>query len=420
MTRDFYQSPKSSWPMRLFWKAAGADRYILERSTYGDQVKYLCLGGIIVATGLMAGLAGGYAFYTIFEPRGNAINSFKTASDISGVYDNIDIPTMIKSVLFGIIWGLIIFNIDRFIISSTGKGDGTEDITGKEFKGALPRLIMGAIIALTISKPVEIRMFKTEIDIKLHEKQIEQQQVYKAKTDSVFNSEIAKKDKEIEKIETELSNKRARYQSLEENYIQEARIITVGPRAQAIKAQMDGLAADIKALESNPDYLRIKKEKEEIENRRALALNQSEKYAAGLDGLLERIKISHEISGPVISWFITLLFMAIELTPIFFKLMLIKSPYDYMEENIKELIKAENGIEVQYNYYQDSQGHERDKIVHHQVIRLLKEKITLLEAQSQLSEAALERWKEKKKEVIRDNPELFVNEDNKNGNTTAV
>jgi Domain of unknown function (DUF4407) len=420
MPRDFYQSPRSSRLMRLFWKAAGADRYILERSTYGDQVKYLCLGGIIVATGLMAGLAGGYAFYTIFEPRGNAINSFKTAADISGSYDAVDIPTMIKSVLFGIIWGLIIFNIDRFIISSTGKGDGTEDITRKELKGALPRLFMGAIIALTISKPVEIRMFKTEIDIKLHEKQIEQQQAYKAKTDSVFNSEIAKKDNGIGQFETQLSAKRERYKEIEKEYIEEVRNIRPGPRAAAIKEQMEQVGSEIKVLEANPDYLRIKKEKEAIENKRTLALNQSEKYAAGLDGLLERIKISHEISGPVISWFITLLFMAIELTPIFFKLMLIKSPYDYMEENIKELIKAENGIEIQYNYYQDKHGHERDKVVHHQVIRLLKEKIALLESQSQLSEAALERWKEKKKESIRDNPELFVNEDNKNSNATAL
>ncbi len=410
MSRDFYQSPKSSRIMRLFWKAAGADRYILERSTYGDQVKYLCLGGIIVATGLMAGLAGGYAFYTIFEPRGNAIDSFKTTAAIGGNHDITDLPTMAKAVIFGIIWGLIIFNIDRFIISSTGKGDGTEDITGKELKGALPRLLMGAIIAMTISKPVEIRMFKTEIDIKLHEKQIEQQQVYKAKTDSVFNSELVKKDKEIEKIEMELSNKRSRYQTLEQNYIEEARLVTVGPRALAIKQQMDGLAAEIKALEANPDYLRVKKEKEAIEDRRAAALNQSEKYAAGLDGLLERIKIGHEISGPAISWFITLLFMAIELTPIFFKLMLIKSPYDYMEENIKELIKAESGIEIQHNFYQDQQGHERDKVVQHQVIRLLKEKIALLEAQSQLSAAALEYWKEKKKESIVANPEAFVAE----------
>jgi hypothetical protein len=420
MSRDFYQSPRSSPVMRLFWRAAGADRYILERSTYGDQVKYLCLGGIIVATGLMAGLAGGYAFYTIFEPRGNAINSFKTAADIGGSYDAINVGTMIKSVVFGVIWGLIIFNIDRFIISSTGKGDGTEEITGKEFKGALPRLFMGAIIAMTISKPVEIRMFKTEIDIKLHEKQIEQQQSYKAKTDSIFNSELSKKDKEIEKTETKLNSMRARYQTLEMNYIEEARMIAVGPRALAIKDQMNELAGDIKKLEIDPDYLRVKKEKDGIEEKRELALSQSERYASGLDGLLERIKISHEISGPVISWFITLLFMAIELTPIFFKLMLIKSPYDYMEENIKELIKAENGIEIQYNYYQDKQGHERDKVVQHQVIRLLKEKIALLEVQSQLSETALEGWKEKKKESIRDNPDLFVNENGKQDNGTIV
>ncbi len=397
--------------MRLFWKAAGADRYILERSTYGDQVKYLCLGGIIVATGLMAGLAGGYAFYTIFEPRGNAINSFKTAADIGGVYDAIDIPTMIKAIIFGIAWGMMIFNLDRFIISSTGKGDGTEDITAKELKGALPRLFMGAIIAMTISKPVEIRMFKTEIDIKLHEKQIEQQQAYKAKTDSVFNSELAKKDKEIEKVETELAEKRSRYKEIESQYVDEVRIVRPGPKAMALKGQMDAIAADIKQLEQNPDYLRVKKEKEGIDERRTQALNQSEKYAAGLDGLLERIKISHEISGPVISWFITLLFMAIELTPIFFKLMLIKSPYDYMEENIKELIKAENGIEIQYNYYQDKQGHERDKIVHHQVIRLLKEKVSLLETQSRLSEAALDKWTEQKKASIEKDPSQFVREE---------
>lgn len=405
--------------MRLFWKAAGADRYILERSTYGDQVKYLCLGGIIVATGLMAGLAGGYAFYTIFEPRGNAINSFKTSADIGGSYDAIDVGTMIKSVLFGLIWGLIIFNIDRFIISSTGKGDGTEEITGKELRGALPRLFMGAIIAMTISKPVEIRMFKTEIDIKLHEKQIEQQQAYKAKTDSVFNSEIDKKNAEIGKIETELSDKQRRYKEIEEQYIQEVRNVLPGPRAAAIKQQMDALGEEIKTLERDPSYVKIKIEKEEIEKRRDAALNQSQRYAAGLDGLLERIKISHEISGPVISLFITLLFMAIELTPIFFKLMLIKSPYDYMEENIKELIKAENGIEIQYNYYQDKEGHERDKVVQHQVIRLLKEKIALLETQSQLSDEALMRWKEKKKEDIRENPDLFVNESKLQDNNTV-
>ncbi len=411
MKREFYQTPKSSPIMRLFWKAAGADKYLLERSTYGDQIKYLCLGGIIIATGLMAGLAGGYAFYTIFEPRGSAIDSFQTVKDIAGSYDEIHMPTFIKAIVFGIVWGLIIFNIDRFIVTSTGKGDGTEDITGKELKGALPRIIMGAIIAITISKPVEIRMFKTEIDVKLHEKQIEQQQAYKAKTDSLFNSELANKDKVIEKIETLLAEKRLRHADLEKQYIEEARIITVGPRAIAIKEQMQRVDKEITDLENKPEFTRIKKEKEEIEKRRENDLQSSEKVAAGLDGLLERIKIAHEISGFWVSLFITLLFMAIELTPIFFKLMLIKSPYDFMEENVKELIKAENGIEIKANYYQDKEGHERDLVINHQVLRLLKEKIHILEAQSELSEEALKGWKEKRKQEVHDNPDDFIDEE---------
>lgn len=409
--RDFYQTPKAGRAMRLMWKAAGADRYILERSTYGDQMKYLCLGGIIIATGLMAGIAGGFAFYTIFEPRGNAIDSFKTASDIASTYDAVHTGTMIKSIIFGTIWGLIIFNIDRFIVTSTGKGDGTEDITGKEFKSALPRIIMGTIIALTISKPVEIRMFKTEIDVKLHEKQMEQQQIYKAKTDSLFNSELAKKDKEIEKFEADLQAKIARHADLEKQYIDEARDVTEGPRALAVKGQMMRVAAEIELDKSNPEYVRIKKEKDAIEKRREAALNSSEKVAAGLDGLLERIKLAHEIAGWVISLFITLLFLALELTPIFFKLMLIKGPYDYMEENIKELIKAERGIEVQYNFYQgDKEGHEKDKVVQHEVIRLLKEKIQVLQSQSDISEQAIKSWKDKKILDVAANPGNYITE----------
>jgi hypothetical protein len=69
--RDYYVTPKSSAVMRFLWKAAGGDRYILERATYSDQIKYMCLGGIVFATGAMAGLAGGYAFYTIFSPKGS-------------------------------------------------------------------------------------------------------------------------------------------------------------------------------------------------------------------------------------------------------------------------------------------------------------------------------------------------------------
>ncbi|TKC12762.1 DUF4407 domain-containing protein [Pedobacter polaris] len=411
MNSEFYQSPKSSKFMRLFWKAAGADRFILERSTYGDQIKYVCLGGIIIATGVMAAIAGGYAFYTIFAPKGNAIDSFKAVEGIQSNYDPTHIPTALISIVFGIIWGAIIFNIDRFIVTSTGKGDGTEAITRKELVGALPRIIMGAIIALTISKPVEIRMFKTEIDVALHAKQIQQEQLYKTEIERVANGEIDKK----QNIIREQLNRISRLDSI--STVRKADIAYENShggcslKCVEFKNQLASNQAEVLAIKSDPEFIKVKKDLENLEADKLNKLKESGKVAAGLDGLLERIKLAHEEAGWVISLFVTLLFMTIELTPIFFKLMLIKSPYDYMEENIKELIKADKGIEIKHNYYPDGEGIERDLVINHQVIRVLKEKIQLLEAQSDLSNQAINAWKDKKHNDINNNPDAYLSEE---------
>ena len=73
MKREYYTTPKPNWITKILWKAAGADEYILKRSTYSDHVKYATLGGIVCATGFMAALAGGYAFYIIFKEKAPAI-----------------------------------------------------------------------------------------------------------------------------------------------------------------------------------------------------------------------------------------------------------------------------------------------------------------------------------------------------------
>lgn len=404
MTRDYYELPKSGPVMRFLWKCAGGDRYLLERSTYSDQIKYMCLGGIVFATGAMAGLAGGYAFYTIFEPRGSAIEN------------PIDLQTVFLALFFGVVWGLMIFNIDRFIVTSTGKGDGTEAITVGELKSALPRIIMGVIIAMTISKPVEIRMFKTEIDIKLREKQLEQQAEYQAKVDKTYNDREKLLDKEFGSIaeQRDALNKRIEVaeQAYTDNLMGKAGKIAAGngPLSKALKSQLDDLTnqlisfdkqngKDLEELNKRKDKLRVAKEKER---------NNNEKIANGLDGLLERIKIAHEVSGFWISLFITLLFMAIELTPIFFKLMLTKTTYDYLAENRDELIKAENGIEVRYDYYKDKQGIERHLIINHEADKLMFEKIKVSEIQRELTEYAVGKYKEQELKKIDNNLEDYI------------
>jgi hypothetical protein len=427
MERDFYKSPKPSKTMRFFWKAAGGDSYILERSTYSDQVKYMCLGGIIVATGLMAALAGGYAFYTIFAPRGSAIEA-----------DTVSLTTSILSVIFGVFWGLMIFNLDRFIVSSTGVGDGTEAITWDELKGAIPRILMGAIIALTISKPVEIRMFESEIKAALHEEQLKTRKDYEKRTRANYEERLILIDTDLEKFEVDRKDLIERIKKAEQDYTDQLNgkvkgtVPGNGPLAKALKDNVDRLNAELNSYDSKHksriDELSSRKKNLITEMDKELAKN--EEVASGLDGLVERLKLSHQVSAPKqkdkngkvlrdsegnyiygfswISLFITLLFLAIELTPIFFKLMLIKSPYDFLKQNTQELIKAEQGIYIQYNYHKDKNGQERDLIKHLESEKLLLEKKELLKAQEELTQYAISKYKEDMMKKIDDNPESFI------------
>lgn len=404
MTRDYYQLPESSSIMRFLWKCAGGDRYLLERATYSDQIKYMCLGGIVFATGAMAGLAGGYAFYTIFETRGSAIEN------------SIDLPIVVLSVFFGIIWGLMIFNIDRFIVTSTGKGDGTEAITIGELKSALPRILMGIIIAMTISKPVEIRMFKTEIDIKLREKQLEQQAEYQAKVDKTYADREVLVLSDFKKLEGQRKVLLDKIKSYDDQYRKEmagemgSRGKGEGPVALSLRRERERAETELGAFDNyhKDELLELNSRKQKLFKDKEIERGNNEEIANGLDGLLERIKIAHEVAGFWISLFITLLFMAIELTPIFFKLMLTKTTYDYLSENRDELLKADYGIEVKYDYYKDKEGIERHLTINHDAERIIFEKIKVTEIQKELTEYAVSKYKEREKKKIDDNLDDYI------------
>ncbi len=404
MKRDYYQTPKAGAVMRFFWKAAGGDRYILDRATYSDQVKYMCLGGIVFATGAMAGLAGGYAFYTIFSPKGSALDEV------------FDYPTMIKASIFGLIWGLMIFNIDRFIVTSTGKGDGTEKITKDEFMSAIPRIIMGAIIAVTISKPIEIRMFQTEINNRLYEKQLELQKEFEKKTTANFEERLKVVEDDLGKIGVQRQDIISRIKSAEQAYTDnlmgraEGIVAGEGRLARALKAQIEDLNSELERFDkiNLAKITEADKKRKDILKEKDVALGRNAQVAQGLDGLLERIKLSHEVAGFWITLFITLLFLSIELTPIFFKLMLSKTPYDYLSENRDDLIRVENGIEVRFDYYKDKEGVERHLIINHEAEKLIYEKMKVTEIQKELTDYAIEQYKKREMEKIDNNLDEYI------------
>ena len=133
-----YVAKKPNKSTKLLWWCAGADEKILQYCSYSDHIKYSGIGGVVLATSFMALLSMGFALHTIF--------------------DNWAI-----TILIAIAWALIVFNLDRFIVSSTGKGDGESSISWNELANASPRLLMAILLGLTISAPLETKIFSVEI-----------------------------------------------------------------------------------------------------------------------------------------------------------------------------------------------------------------------------------------------------------------
>ena len=133
--------------MRFLWKCGGSDAQILKYAPYADHIKAAGIGGVVLATTVMAMIAMGFAMHTIFGvPVASGEIDPITGNVVTRGQWFITIPV-------ALVWGLIIFNLDRFIVS-TVKGDGTEKITWDEWKAMFPRLFMAVLIGLTISAPM--------------------------------------------------------------------------------------------------------------------------------------------------------------------------------------------------------------------------------------------------------------------------
>ena len=421
MVEPSYMSKEPHGFTKFLWWSAGADPHFMKMAPMQDRVKYAGIGGIVFCTGLLAGVSGGYAFYTIFGPKGDAIDYSLTAS----------IAIKIATLIFMVIWGAIIFNLDRFIVSSTGKGDGTDSITWKEFGQALPRIIIALILGFAISAPLEIRILESEINSELSKFQSEYVQELNVASDSVARQ----KRIGLEKEKSEYEAKKGEYEKSIADYdvqidalvqrqqteMQDKRAYGFGPVARKMQADIDTkraekeqfitlkkseVAAWQKQLDFDNDQLN--KLSDDLRNE----YKHNEIKAHGYDGLLKRIQISHEIGG-VVPWIILLVFLSIEMGPIFFKMMMTKGVYDFMIENYNNKRNVENGI-----YREDFVYEGKNGLVHFEKWRFLeveltkKEKDAKVAAQQDINQLIVDKWKEGKLDQVSGDPSKFYTEGN--------
>lgn len=303
---------------QFFIICSGADINILKNASSSEKNKYAGIGATVFFTALMAFIASGYALYTVFD-------------------------NLFTAIFFGLIWGLLIFNLDRFIVSTIKKRDSFLD----EFLQALPRLILALIIAIVISKPLEMKIFEKEINQVLLEEKNAMTLENQEQIALQFSPKEAELKQNIENLKSEIDTKEAEVNTLYDTYISEAegtagtKKLGKGPVYKEKREKHDVALAQLQQLKTdNKEKIEtIEVQLQQLQNNYQAQVDNTQPIIDGFDGLMARVNALNKLPW-LPSFFIFLLFLAIETAPIFAKLMSPKSEYDFKLEDQETAVKT--------------------------------------------------------------------------------
>lgn len=383
----------------FLWSCAGVNKAVL-RQCPSDYSKYAGIGGMILFTAIMAAISGGYALFFVF-------NSYAIAG------------------LFGFFWGLLIFNLDRFIVN-TMYSDGKHTISWAEIRSGLPRIIMAIFLGLVISTPLEMKIFSDQIDSQLLQdngKRIEQAKLaYKGLYDELDRYEVQKHDIEVE--ETTLHK---RLLDAQEDLRKEAE-----GSALSGKIGHGPIYADKERFvnECQAAYDRYKATKSSDISRLNSEIDRVKKEILRHEGQIDKdatqngFAVRYEAFENVTSWhdhpalalvalMITLLFVIIETAPTFLKMMMEDGPYDDLlrAQKYKTKVLADKSISdvndavntcVRISTMKNEKRLEAETIANEEIMA------KIARAQAELLETAIAGWKEIELEKIRQNPSAYV------------
>lgn len=305
------------------------------------------MGATVFFTAVMATLAATYALYTVFD----------------NIY---------TAIFFGIIWGLLIFNLDRYIISTIKKSDSK----WKELIQASPRILLAMIIALVISKPLELKIFEKEINQVLLTEKNRMTLENKEEIAKQFEPEIAALTNGITSLKDEIAAKEKEVNDLYETYIAEAEgrkgtlLVGKGPVYKEKREKHDATLLELSQLRQENSQ-KIKNNELAIGQLQAdqkKAELETQPIISNFDGFMARINALGKLPW-LPSFFIFLLFLAIETSPIFAKLISPKGEYDHKLEDEETAVKNW----VAQKVHQRDEMLQTDVVVNSKVYTDLKE-----------------------------------------------
>lgn len=379
------------WLNEFLWICAGSNRKVL-RLCPTDYAKYAGIGGTILFTALMAMLSGGYALYFVFE----------------------SVP---KAIAFGIFWGMLIFNLDRFIVN-TMYSDGKVTISWREFYSGLPRIIMAIFLGIVISTPLEMKIFEDRINSQLVKDNIERTNTSRAKIDE-GNKPLSDRRNLLEQQQAEIQDRLAKANEELKNEGEGSALSGKAGHGPIYKDKEQNM----KAIEKELAMWNSSHQQELEDLREQIKTNRNKGNADISDGNHENgFCVRYEAFSNVkkenftlrvVSLVIMLLFIIIETAPTFFKMMIASGPYDdYLraethrvrvlsDKRISDL-NDEVNTEVQISTQKNKDRLAAEALANKELMG------KIAKAQAELLQTAIDKWREEELAKIEENPSEYI------------
>jgi hypothetical protein len=334
---------------------AGANRDLL-REAPKERGKQVAMGAVLVCTAGLAAVSASYALHLALH---------------------LWVPV---AVLGGLVWGLVILNLDRWLVVSTPRLKSTAGTLAM----ALPRVVLAVLIGAVVSTPLTLAVFEAEIDTEV--------QVMAAEAEDEFNQRMQDDSRTVEMeagqariaalkadladgvtpadvdadravvaLQEQMSVTRQRFETAEQEYQLEldgrggSGVAGDGPATEAKKRVRDRLEGEVAVLTQQLDDLKreveerlreedvqksVDQENELAEVRADVAALQErldleaaahEAAVDDGDGILARLTAMERIQddNPTLAtahWLLFAFLTALECLPILFKTMLALGP----------------------------------------------------------------------------------------------
>lgn len=311
----------------FFLKCSGASEEIINLCPEFEKIKYASIGATIFFTSVLAFISSFYGLTQIFE-------------------------SYVLVFFLALFWGIIIFNLDRYIVQSLRSGDSKK----QSLLISLPRIVLAVLVAVIISKPLEVKLFEDEINAFLFEQNFIKKTLLEKQYKDEINQIIQQKKVNQELINNKLDLREKYYA----NYLCECNgTCGTGVKGRGIECEERKIKYESYSSEYASEKQKSDLELERLNNREAEIIAQMVRNSENLEassnqGFFDRIRALGEV-GNMASYFIMMIFIMVETAPLLTKLLSKTGPYDNL------ILQSEYEFETNFLKIKDFNLKQREK-----------------------------------------------------------